>query len=68
MKEGSVERIPQHRHCLNCNKAFVGEGRYCSEACDQGRTEELKKKRNKYLIIELVAVVMMVVCIVVLWK
>ncbi|MDD7424719.1 MAG: DUF2116 family Zn-ribbon domain-containing protein [Candidatus Methanomethylophilaceae archaeon] len=59
-----VERIPQHRHCLNCNKAFVGDGRYCSEACENGRVSELKKKRNNLLIVWGIAVAIMVVAIV----
>ena len=59
-----IERIPQHRHCLNCNKAFVGDGRYCTPECEEGRTTELKKKRNGLLIIWGIAVAIMVVAIV----
>lgn len=58
---GQVERIPQHRHCANCKKAFVGDGLYCSPACEKGRTEELKSKKNKLVIVWVGAVVFMLI-------
>ena len=63
MSDDKPERIPQHRHCLNCGKAFVGDGQYCSTDCEEGKKEEIKKKRNILLIIWLVAVAMMVFAI-----
>ncbi len=63
MSEEKVERIPQHRHCLNCGKAFTGDGQYCSKACEDGKKEEIKKKKNILLIIWLLAVVMMIFAI-----
>jgi len=30
------QKIAQHKHCRSCGKAFVGDGRYCSEECGQG--------------------------------
>jgi len=59
-----TEKIPQHRHCLACGKAFVGEGRYCSEVCKETSTKEVKGKLRKYLLIE---VALVVVVIVALW-
>ncbi len=64
MKEDTVERIPQHRHCLACGKAFTGGGDYCSEACENGKKEEIKGKRNKLIVICVIAVLMMVFAIV----
>ena len=58
-----VEKIPQHRHCKECGKAFVGTGLYCSEKCDEGRTNELRKKKNTLLLIWGAAFLMMVVAI-----
>ncbi len=60
MKEDTVERIPQHRHCLTCGRAFTGGGDYCSEACENGKKDEIKSKRNKLIIIWVIAVIMMV--------
>ncbi len=59
-----TERIPQHKHCVKCGKAFVdGTGRYCSEACKDEKKAELKKSKNKLIIIWLVAVVLMIIAI-----
>ena len=63
MKEDKPERIPQHRHCLNCGKAFTGTGDYCSPECEDGKKAEIKKKRNILLIIWILAVLMMVYAI-----
>ena len=38
-----TERIPQHRHCRNCGKAFTGEGDYCSKECEDGRKSETRQ-------------------------
>ncbi len=56
-----VERIPQHRHCANCGKAFTGGGMYCSAGCEKGRTEELRTKKNKLVIVWVGAVILMMV-------
>ncbi|MDR1690921.1 MAG: DUF2116 family Zn-ribbon domain-containing protein [Candidatus Methanoplasma sp.] len=41
------ERIPQHRHCRNCGKAFTGDGQFCSEECKSSAGAEAKKKIKK---------------------
>ena len=59
-----MAEIPQHKHCVVCGKAyFEGVGRYCSEECKQSKAAELKKSKNKLLIIWAVAVALMVVAI-----
>lgn len=59
----ATERIPQHRHCYVCGKAFVGEGRYCGDSCKENKTVELKKMKRKYYLIFGVAVAMMIFAI-----
>jgi predicted nucleic acid-binding Zn ribbon protein len=27
------DKIPLHNHCRHCGKAFIGEGRFCTEEC-----------------------------------
>jgi predicted nucleic acid-binding Zn ribbon protein len=46
-----VERIPQHRHCINCGKAFVGVGNYCTDECRDTSGKDVKKKLGKYVIL-----------------
>jgi len=59
----AIERIPQHRHCFVCGKAFVGEGRYCSDTCKLNKTAELKSSKRKLLIIWAVAAALMIIAI-----
>lgn len=60
-----TERIPQHKHCVVCGKAYVGgDGRYCSSECKSDKTDELKKSKRKLLLIWAVAVAIMLVAIV----
>ena len=61
-----TERIPQHKHCILCGKAYVdGVGRYCSAECKDSKAADLKKSKNKLLLIWLAAVTIMVVEIVI---
>ena len=47
----TVERIPQHRHCAGCGKAFVGEGRFCSKSCQEESGKEVKGQLRKLMLI-----------------
>ena len=56
-----MERIPQHRHCVYCGKAYItGEGRYCSMDCKSKKADELKASKKKLLIIWVVAAAIMI--------
>ena len=58
---GPIERIPQHRHCVYCGKAYItGEGKYCSEECRSKKADELKASRKKLLIIWAIAAAIMI--------
>ncbi len=67
MSDREVERIPQHRHCLNCGKAFTGSGDYCSEECGNTKRDEIKKKKNILLLIWIAAALMMLFAIFYMW-
>ncbi|MDD2626454.1 MAG: DUF2116 family Zn-ribbon domain-containing protein [Candidatus Methanomethylophilus sp.] len=43
-------KIPQHRHCRKCGRAFVGEGDYCCEECKQQDGAAAKKKIRRYML------------------
>lgn len=60
----TVERIPQHRHCVNCGKAFVGEGRFCSQVCKDTAGDEVKGKLRKLGLIWVAIVAVTVICVV----
>ncbi len=46
-----VERIPQHRHCSGCGKAFTGKDPYCSEPCQLEKEGEVKAKKKQLLML-----------------
>jgi predicted nucleic acid-binding Zn ribbon protein len=59
-----TEKIPQHRHCAGCGKAFVGEGRFCSEGCQAESAKEVKGKLKKLVLIWVAIVVVTVILVV----
>ena len=54
------QKIAQHRHCRSCGKAFVGDGKYCSEDCEMGNEQTLRKKKRQLLILYVASVVIMI--------
>lgn len=59
----TVERIPQHRHCENCGKAFVGPDRFCGPECRETASDEVKGKMRKLGLIWVALVAVVVVCV-----
>jgi predicted nucleic acid-binding Zn ribbon protein len=63
-----TEKIPQHRHCAACGKAFVGDGRFCSDQCQNTAGDEVKSKLRKYVILEVILVAVVVIALWYGWK
>jgi len=63
-----TEKIPQHRHCAACGKAFVGDGRFCSNQCEETSTSEVRGKLRKYLILEVILVAVVVAALWIGWQ
>ncbi len=63
MADNIVERIPQHHHCENCGKAFVGEGRFCSDACKETAGDDVKRQLRKLGLIWVALVAVVVICV-----
>lgn len=63
MADNIVERIPQHHHCENCGKAFVGEGRFCSDTCKETAGDDVKRQLRKLGLIWVALVAVVVVCV-----
>ncbi len=55
-----TEKIPQHRHCSKCGKAFLGEDRFCSEECKVSNTDLLKKRKRQLLLLYGLTVVVLI--------
>ena len=63
-----TEKIPQHRHCVACGKAFIGEGKFCSKECQETSTSEVRGKLRKYLILEVALVAVVIIALWFGWK
>lgn len=59
----NIEKIPQHRHCVNCGRAFVGDGQFCGETCKSTAGDEVKGKLRKLGLIWVGIVVVTVVLV-----
>ncbi len=55
-----TEKIPQHRHCRNCGRAFIGQDAYCSEECKSSSNSVMKKKKNQLLILYVFSFVVLI--------
>ncbi len=60
------DKLPQHRHCEVCGKAFVGDGHFCSDECKGSAGAEAKKKLRKLMIVWIVIVMITVAAIVII--
>ena len=60
-----VEKIPQHRHCSQCNKAFIGEGRFCSEECTKTASARMSKRKKQLLLLYVISFVVLIIALVV---
>jgi len=55
-----TEKIPQHRHCRNCGRAFIGQDSYCSEECKSSSNSVMKKKKNQLLLLYVFSFVVLI--------
>ena len=44
-----VDRIAQHRHCQNCDKAIPYKDRYCDENCENERKSKMLAKKRQLI-------------------
>lgn len=63
MAEPTIEKIPQHHHCENCGKAFVGTGKFCGPECAEYAGSEAKGKLRKLMLIWVALVAVVVICL-----
>ncbi len=56
-----TEKIPQHNHCAQCGKAYIGEGRFCSEECSTSGSTNLKKRKRQLIMLYAISLVVLLV-------
>ena len=61
-----MEKIPQHRHCNECGKAYIGTEKYCSTECMNVGSKRLKTRKRQLLILYLVTLVILTVAVIIL--
>jgi len=44
-----VDRIAQHRHCKNCEKAIPYGEKYCDEKCEKEHKSEIQTKKKQLM-------------------
>lgn len=42
-----VEKVAQHRHCVNCDKAIPYKDKYCDDKCEKEHKNKLLKKKRE---------------------
>jgi predicted nucleic acid-binding Zn ribbon protein len=59
-----VERIPQHRHCKECDKAIPYKDKYCDEKCEAASKQRLQSKKRQLIYFYIAMVMILVLAIV----
>lgn len=59
------EKIPQHRHCSQCRKAFIGEDRFCSPECSSEASAHMKKRKRQLLFFYAISVIILIIALIV---
>jgi predicted nucleic acid-binding Zn ribbon protein len=58
-----VERVGQHRHCRECDKAVSYKDEFCDETCQTAWKVKMAKKKKQLLYFYAIMVVIMVIAI-----
>jgi predicted nucleic acid-binding Zn ribbon protein len=58
-----VDRIPQHRHCKECDKAIPLKDKFCDEKCEKDWKDKMlaKKRQLLYFYMAMVAILLFAV-------
>jgi predicted nucleic acid-binding Zn ribbon protein len=59
------EKLLQHKHCRNCERAISLKDDYCGQKCKDEHHNMLKKKRNQLYILMAVAMGLMLMTLMV---
>jgi predicted nucleic acid-binding Zn ribbon protein len=59
-----VDRLPQHRHCINCDKAIPYKDKFCDEACEKEHKGKLQAKKRQLVYFYLAMAALFVMAIV----
>lgn len=58
-----VEKVGQHRHCQNCDRAIAYKDKFCDENCEKEYKGKLKAKKRQLVYFYLAMLAIFVVSI-----
>ncbi|TET90572.1 MAG: DUF2116 family Zn-ribbon domain-containing protein [Methanomassiliicoccales archaeon] len=58
------ERLPQHKHCLNCGRAVSASKDFCSDDCEEDRIGMLRRKRRQLLILYVGSIIVLLMAVI----
>ncbi|UCE45950.1 MAG: DUF2116 family Zn-ribbon domain-containing protein [Methanobacteriota archaeon] len=61
--ENLVERIGQHRHCRNCERAIPFKQEYCGEDCETEWKGKMNTKKRQLTFFYILMVIIMIFAI-----
>ncbi len=59
-----VEKVGQHRHCKQCDKAIPYKNEFCDESCESDWKNTMSKKKRQLTYFYIAMVIIMVLAIV----
>lgn len=58
-----TDKIPQHGHCQQCGKAYIGDDRFCSDECRGKGTTNIKKRKRQLLLLYAITFAVLIVAL-----
>ena len=59
-----VERVAQHRHCKQCDKAISYNNEFCDDKCEAAWKTKMQTKKRQLMYFYMILVAIMVITIV----
>ena len=63
-----TEKIPQHRHCRGCGRAFIGKDPHCSDECKSTSTAAVKKKKQQLQLLYVFTFIVLILMLIYVWS
>ena len=59
-----VERIAQHRHCKECDKAIPYKDKFCDEKCEKEWKQRMQTKRRQLMYFYMAMVAILIIAVI----
>ncbi len=58
------DKIAQHKHCRECGKAFVGDGKFCSDECGGSNKAVMQKKKKQLMLLYVASFIVLIIAVI----